>query len=98
MTISEEYDLAGISCNATLNLINWHKRNEGGLWLAGDEGNDDEVRKLQSHDWIEMVDSDDEYNSADDDSDRCTEVKKNSIKEWQDRVADTASSCILEAY
>ena len=33
-----------------------------------------------------MVDSDDEYDSADDGSDRYTEVEMTRIKEWQDRV------------
>ena len=84
---SGEYILAdSFSCNATLNLINWHRRNEGGLWLAGDENDDDKIRKLQSHSWIEIVDSDEEYDSADEVSDRAVTAKEASIKEWQDRV------------
>ena len=44
-----------------------------------------------------MVDSDEECDPADKDSDRGAEVKEDSIKEWQDYVVDATSSYILKA-
>ena len=72
-----------------MNLINWHKRNEeGGLWLAGDENDEDKVRRLRSHSWIEIVDSDEEYDSVEEKSDTGVVVKKDNIGKWLDCVVD----------
>lgn len=90
--ISEEYGLAdNFSCNATLNLINWHKRNEGGLWLAGDENNEETIRRLQSHPWIEIVDSDEDVDSTDEESEKGRVNTKDTVKEWQNGLIDVST-------
>lgn len=57
----EEAD--NISNDATFNLFNWQKNNEGGLWLAAKGATDEQVRRIHGHAWIHD-DSDESINEG----------------------------------
>ena len=53
-TSTADLSAAGIiSSNATFNLFNWYKNNEGGLWLVAcrTKAGIWEVRRIQAHPW-----------------------------------------------
>jgi hypothetical protein len=72
-------------------LFNWHKTNDGGLWLAGDYSDLDAIRSLQTHPWV-SEDSDDEEVVGDNES--CTAVDKDWIENWQLDVSGRDSYCL----
>ncbi|KAL9024572.1 MAG: hypothetical protein Q9196_006423 [Gyalolechia fulgens] len=74
-----------ISCDACFNLFNWHRNNEGGLWLAEGFETADAVRRKNSHAWI-MNDSDDD-DMLDSGGSENTAHEDNNINRWQDGVA-----------
>ncbi|KAL9613100.1 MAG: hypothetical protein Q9167_002357 [Letrouitia subvulpina] len=84
-----------ISCDACFNLFNWHRNNEGGLWLADvcDE-NDEEnstIRRKQSHPWIK-ADLDAESCSDGEDERDEFRIERNGIETWREKVLDIKES------
>lgn len=74
-----------MSSDASFNLFNWHRNNEGGLWLV--EGSEDvEVtRRCNSHPWIKN-DSDEDSVSENEDSEEV--IDPNSIHRWRDDMVE----------
>lgn len=68
-----------VSSDATFNLFNWHKNNEGGLWLADDEHT---ARRMQSHPWISDESDEEEGISESEDSDN-VRADDGFIKSWR---------------
>ena len=61
---NEEADKA--SMGATINLFNWARNNDGGLWLKEGSEDDTTVRKKNSHPWVRAdSDTDDTSDSRD---------------------------------
>ena len=73
-----------MSSDASFNLFNWHRNNEGGLWL--DEGFQtiDIVRRNNSHPWIKD-DSDEDIISESEESDKM--ISENDIQQWRKDIA-----------
>ncbi len=75
-----------VSSDATFNLFNWYRNNEGGIWL--DEGFEDaeSVRRNNSHPWIKD-DSDQDHIVESGDSESITNWDSwDNIKRWQDDI------------
>ena len=75
-----------VSSDATFNLFNWHKNNEGGLWLAEDENDSHTARRMQSHPWIKE-ESDEEAISEGEDSDN--KIDEGFIISWRASIIDS---------
>lgn len=69
------------SADATFNLFNWHRNNEGGLWLEEEGDNIAKTRLRQSHPWIED-ESDEESEPEDDRSISCTDKRMVRVHSW----------------
>ena len=69
-------------------MFNWHRSNEGGLWLAEDEDNE-KTRLLLSHPWIADM-SDDEQSDCESKSDlgasESIEWGSSSVLNWVDSI------------
>ena len=72
-----------VSCDATFNLFNWHRNNEGGIWLAEGLEDADAVRRNHSHPWIKN-DSDEE--DVLESKDHKNTINWDNIKRWQDGI------------
>ena len=73
-----------MSCDASFNLFNWYRNNEGGLWLAERFEDANAVRRNNSHPWIKNdLDEDDVLESRDSED----TVNQDNIKRWQDGIA-----------
>ena len=72
-----------ISSDATSNLFNWHKNNEGGLWLAEEGADIREIRRIQAHPWIN--DDSDEAAFSEDESDKSVDTPN--VLRWRASLA-----------
>ena len=72
-----------VSSDASFNLFNWHRNNEGGLWLTEGFEDIDTVRRNNSHPWIKN-DSDEDIISEGEES-VIMDVK--GIQEWRKGIA-----------
>ncbi len=72
-----------MSCDATFNLFNWYRNNEGGMWLAERFEDADAVRRNHSHTWIKNdLDEEDVLESR---YSKNT-INRDNIKIWQDGI------------
>lgn len=83
--ISEAHREAdAVSCDASFNLFNWYRNNEGGLWLAEGFEDVDAVRRNHSHPWIKNDSDEDDDDLERRDSENT--VNQDYIKRWQDGI------------
>lgn len=73
-----------MSGDASFNLFNWHRNNEGGLWLAEGFEGVDTVRRNNSHPWIKD-DSDEDIISEGEESDKIK--SEDGIQKWRESIA-----------
>jgi hypothetical protein len=73
-----------VSCDASFNLFNWYRNNEGDLWLAEEFEDADAVRRNNSHLWIK---NDSDENDVLESRDSENTVNQDNIKRWQDGIA-----------
>ena len=74
-----------MSCDASFNLFNWYRNNEGGLWLAEGFEDADAVRRSHSHPWIKNNSDEDDDDLESRDSENT--VNQDNIKRWQEGIA-----------